>query len=175
MLADFFGLPLTRALVEAPFDVADAGHLNGLADAEGLVARFERRLEDAREVAEGAADLIRRVRNDLVEIPAASERAAIVESLLSSERNLGDSLCRLLQRAKRNEEEATKKAPHLLPLVQRMTLLMEEEFQLYMEAARDVRWELLALEADAEPPADGPVLSTPAALGDFIQSLRFTP
>ena len=172
MLASrFLGPPLTRALVGAPFDVADAGRINRLADLEGIVARSERRVVEAREVAEGAADLARRLSAGL-ETPTAAEQDAVVEVLLATERSFGESLQQLLPKARQNEAAAAEKAPRLLPLLQRMTTLIEEEFQLYMEAARDLRWALLALQAEAEPPAEDPALSTPAEVDDFFQSLR---
>ncbi len=175
MLASrFLGTPLTRALVGAPFDVADAGRINRFADLEGLVARSERRVVEAREVAEGAADLARRLSAGL-ETPTAAERDAAVEVLLAAERSFGESLQQLLPKARQNETDAAEKAPRLLPLLQRMTALMEEEFRLYMEAVRDVRWEVLALQAEAEPSAEGPVLSTPAEVDDFFRSLRAAP
>ncbi len=175
MLASaFLGAPLARALVGAPFDVADASRVNRLADLERLVAGFERRVMEARGVAEGAADLARRLSAG-IETPTVAERDAAVEVLLAAERSFGEALQQLLPKARQNETEARKNAPHLLPPLQRMTALMEEEFLLYMEAARDVRWEVLALQAEDEPPADGPILSTPAEVGDFIQSLRTAP
>lgn len=175
MLASrFLGPPLTRALVEASFDVADAGRLDKLADLEGMVARFERRVAEARDVSEGAAGLIRHLQDGSAERPGASELDAAIEVLLAAERSFAESLRSLTAKARQNEAEAAENAPHLLTLMQRMTALIEEEFQLCATAARDLRWAAMVLRAAGEPPADGPVLATPAEVSDFIRSLRTT-
>lgn len=171
LASEFLGSPLMRALVDVPSDVDDAGRLDNLADIESLLARRERRLMEAQELAAAIADFIQRLRTG-VEVPEAAQRDATAELLLAKERSYGEGLQRLLPKCKQNEIRAAENAPVLLPLLQRITALVGEELRLYAEAARDLRWELLALQAEAAPPAGGPVLSTPAEVDDYFRSLR---
>lgn len=156
-------------LTRAPLDVADAGRLERLADLEGLVAKHERRLAEAQVLATAVADFIKRL-DAGVEVPEAAQRDAAAELLLAKERSYAEGLQRLLPLCKQNEARAAETAPVLLPLFQRITDLVGEELRLSAEMARDLRWALLVLQAEGEPPADGPILSTPAKVHDFFRS-----
>ncbi len=166
--------PLTRALIDAPVEAADAGRLENLADLENLVARHERHLAEAQALATNVVDFVQRLRAG-IEAPEAAERDATAELLLANERRYNEGLQRLLPICERNEARAAEKAPILLPLFQRITELVGEDLRLRAEAARDLRWALLALQAEAEPPAEGPALSTPAEVDDFFRCLRNVP
>ncbi len=95
--------------------------------------------------------------------------------LLGTERTFAEMGHLMAARALANENRAAAVAPSLLPPLQRMTGLIEERARLHAEAVRDVRWALLELEAASEPPAGGPILASPAAVGSFLQGLRATP
>lgn len=170
----FLGSQVARAMVGMSFDVADAGRADSVGELEVLVAGFEARVAEARESFAAAADLAGRVRDGHETMPQA-ERPAAIEVLLGIERTFDETGRLTALRALANENRAAAVAPHLLPLLRRMTGLIGEEMRLHAEAVRDLRWALLELDAAAEPPADGPVLSTPADVGGFLQGLRATP
>ncbi len=175
MLIDaLLGSQVARAMVGVSFDVADAGRADSLGELEVLVAGFKVRVAEARETFAAAADLAERVRDGLETISDA-ERPPAIEVLLGIERTFAEMGRLVALRALANENRAAGVAPHLLPLLRRMTGLIEDEIRLHAEAVRDVRWALLELEAAAEPPADGPVLASPAELGSFLQGLRAAP
>lgn len=173
------GGQVARAVVGASFDVADAGRADSVEGLDVLVARFEARVAGAREaVAAGVretvastVDLAERF-HDGREPMSDARRLATIEMLLRAEKTLAEVGVLLVERAQANELHAAVATPRLLPLLSRMTALVGEEAQLYTEAVRDMRWALLALEAAAEPAADGPVLAGPAELGLFLQGLR---
>ncbi len=168
------GGQVARAVVGMSFDVADAGRSDSVEELEVLVARFEARVGEARDVFAGAVDLAERIRDGREPAPAA-ERPAMVGMLLRAEMIFAEMGRLVAPRALANESRAAAVAPSLLPLLRRMTGLIEEEIRLHAEATREVRWALLALEAAAEPAADGPVLGTAAEVGSFLQGLRAAP
>ena len=174
LVSKLIGPPLMRALVNAPFSVADAGQVSVLTEAEALVSECERSVADAKDFAEAAADLAADLSTCGEELTAA-ERDATVELLMAAEHSFVRALELVVPRARQNVVRAAERDPSLVPLLQRMTELTGEEFRLYIETFRDLRWTLLALQAEAEPPADGPILSTPAAVDDFFRSLRADP
>ena len=172
MLIDsLIGSQVARTMVEVSFDVADAGKADRVDELEVLVARHEARVADARRAFASGADLASRVRDGREPAPEA-ERSAAIEVLLGVENAFAEMGRLVAERALANERHAAAAAPRFLALLQRMTVLMDEEVRLQAEAARDLRWALLELEAAAEPPADGPVLSSPAELSSFLQGLR---
>jgi hypothetical protein len=162
---------VARTVVGVSFDVADAGRADSVEELEVLVARFEARVAEARETFAGAVDLAERVRDGCELVPA-TERQAVVGMLLRAEMTLAEMGRLVAPRALANESRAAAVAPRLLPLLRQMTGLIEVALRLHAEAAREVRWALLELEAAAEPAADGPVLAGPAELGSFFQGLR---
>lgn len=166
------GGQLARAVVGVSFDVADAGRTDSVGELEHIVAGFEARVAEARETFAAAVDRAARVREGR-EMPEAG--SATIEALLGIERTFAEMGRLTVPRALANEERAAAVAPHLLPLLRRMTGLIEEETRLLAEAVCEVRWALLEREAAAEPPADGPVLATPADVRSFLQGLRAAP
>lgn len=169
----FLGEQVTRAIVGISFEVADAARLESAAALDSAIIRFEERVAEARRLHENATLTADSLRNGL-EIVAADRRTSAIDFLLSAEAAYREGREMLVARS-RAVVAAAHNRPHLLPLLQRATTLIDEEMRLRAEAARDLRWALLELEAAAEPPADGPILANPAELGSFLQGLRATP
>jgi len=169
----FLGGQVTRAVVGISFDVADVARLDNAAALEAFVVRFEARVAEAKALHESVSVVARRLQ-DGSEVVAADHRATTIDRMLSAETAYEEGREMLVARSRASEADA-RHQPHLLPLLQRTTALIDEELRLRAEAARNLRWALLELEAAAEPAADGPVLATPAEVGSFLQGLRAAP
>ena len=166
----FLGGQATRAMVRVSFDIADAGRTDSVAALEGFVVAFEARVAEARALHEDVAAMAGRL-HDGSEVMDDDQRARTIDRMLSAEIAYSEGREMLVARSRAGEAQARHKSG-LLPLLQQITTLIDEEMRLRADAARDLRWALLELEAAAEPAADGPVLATPAEVGSFLRGLR---
>ena len=169
----FLGDQVTRAMVGLSFEIADAARMDRVAPLEALVVAFEARVAETR-VLRGRVSAVASRVHLATALIADDQRATAIDRLLSAETAYEEARGMLVARAQANELQA-KHRPDLLPLLQRATALIDEDVRLRAEAARDLRWALLELEAAAELPAEGPVLATPADVGSFLQGLRAAP
>ena len=175
MLIDsVFGSQVARAMVGISFAVAEASRANSVEELRRLVADFEASGAEARDACAAYAGLAERLGDGRDRVPEA-ERPAAIELLLGLERYFVETGRLVAEHALASERRAAADAPHLLPLLRRMTVLLHEEVRRFAEPVRDARWALLELEAAAEPAADGPVLAGPAEVGSFLQGLRAAP
>lgn len=166
---------VARAMAGMSFAVADAGRVGDVGELERLVADFETGAgaTEARRACAAYAELAERLGDGRDHVPEA-DRPAAIGLLLGLERYFVETGRVATERARANERRAAADAPHLLPLLQRMTALLEEEIRLFAEPVRDARWVLLVQEAAVAPPVDGPVLSGPLEVEAFLRELRAT-
>jgi hypothetical protein len=75
------------------------------------------------------------------------------------------TLCRKLEARARHERPAT------LPVVHQITNAALRWYRPYLLFLRDLRWEIMALQADAAPDATGPILADPSDVDAYIRSL----
>lgn len=167
---------VARAMAGMSFAVEEAGRLGDVEELERLVVDFETGASatEARRACAACAELAERLDDGRDHVPEA-DRPAAIEILLGMERHFVEAGRLATERARANECRAAADAPHLLPLLRRMTALLEEEVRLFAEPVRDARWVLLVQEAAAEPPADGAVLASPADVESFFRELRAKP
>lgn len=170
-LERFLGRALADAMAGASFDLADAGGAGRIEQLAALVANAEARVAEARASFAAAADLADRVGCGHEPVSEAMRRAAI-EVLLGIENSHVGTARLWAERTSLDEHRAARAAPHLLVLLRRMAALLAEAARLHAQAVRDMRWALLEREAAASPPADGPVLASPADVASFLQGLR---
>ena len=166
----FLGGQVTRDMVGISFAVADAAQLNNITALEGVVIRFEEHLAEARLLHNSIKIITDRLR-DGTEIIDVNHRTSTIDLMLTAEAAYEEGRGMLVARSIAGEASALHQ-PHRLSLLRRVTALIDEQLRLRAEAARDLRWALLELEAAAEPPAEGPVLAGPADLSSFLQELR---
>ena len=171
MLATMFvSPPVGTVQVEASLAVSEARPSRGASELNMILLAAQKRLSDAREVRKAATDLQGRIRAG-AEKTVPAQRQATIELLLGIEASLDAARRKLVAKARENEAEAAATAPHLVPILAQFTAATDELFVIYCEACRDLRWELMAKDADEAPPANGPVLSTPDELEHYFDTL----
>jgi hypothetical protein len=116
----------------------------------------------------------RRTTRDLPAIVARSTDEEIdlaVDQFLRQEQALREAWEQTMQLCRRLEAKARHFRPATYPLVRQITGAAESWYRPYLRFLRDVRWEIMALQADRAPESDGPVLASASDVDACFRSL----
>lgn len=127
---------------------------------------------------------VRRIEHDLTEhrrmahilpgIVARSSDAEIdlaVEQLLRHEQVLREAWDQTARLCRKLESRARHLRPAIYPLVRQITGAAESWYRPYLRFLRDVRWDIMARQAEGAPDADGPVLVNASDVDAYFRSL----
>jgi len=156
--------------VTAPTALAEVALAHSVADYRKLLARMRSiQAEAQRDVAEVRA-LTDTFSSLYADVPEA-ELDADIEKLWAHEQRLQAAhaekraICnRLLARPRGSSSISREIIRQIIDLY--LTMSLED-----MRAIRDARWELMAIDAERVPPADGPTLSSVEELDNYLRSL----
>jgi hypothetical protein len=96
---------------------------------------------------------------------------AAVSELLRQERSLREAWERTVRLCRKIEAKARHLRPTTYPLARQITSTAESWYRPYLRFLRDLRWEIMALQADRVPDATGPIVANASDLDAYFRSM----
>lgn len=116
----------------------------------------------------------RRAARGLPAMVASSTREDVdlaVDELLRKERTLQQVSLQTARLCRKLEAKARQLRPAIYPLVRQITTAAESWHRPYLKFLRDARWEIMALQAEQAPEADGLILAGGSDVDAYFRSL----
>jgi len=163
-------VPSIRDMQAVAASLADAALSDSALQLRRIAAEMRLHVRDIeRELAEH-----RRMARSIRQIVASStdeEVDAAVDELLRQERMLREAWEQTARLCRRLEAKARQLRPATYPLARQITTTAERWYRPYLQFLRDLRWEIMALQTERAPPADGPVLASSSDVGAYFRKL----